>query len=144
MATDHARTGHSTFQAAQAAPHKVLVSTRCHHMDAPCGPGLALIAALQRVLAAGGLTEGFEVSGTTCLSSCDHPCTVAWRATGEGAWLFGDVGPDADIEALVAHARRHRRREDGGWCATDPADPTDTSARPPAAMIVTGPRGADQ
>lgn len=131
---------------AQSAPHQVLVCTACRHKGQPCGPGLALIAALQRALEAAGLGDDFEVSGTACMAGCDRPCTVAWRAAGKATWLFGDVEPGADIDDLVTFAQLYQRLEDG-WCraADRPGKLARTAlARIPATLVMTGPRGADQ
>lgn len=147
MAEDAAPAGIIPYSVAQPAPHQILVCTACRHKGSSCTPGLALIAKLQTALAAAdGLTEDFEVSGTACMAGCDRPCTVAWRATGKATWLFGDISPEEDVAVLVEFARLYQRLEDG-WCraADRPGKLARTAlARIPAAMIVTGPRGALQ
>ena len=125
----------------QSAPcHQILVCQSCRHKDSPCLPGLALLEKLRAAVAqAKGLAQDFEISGTACMAGCDRPCTVAWRATGKTTWLFGDIDPDADIDALVEFAALYQRLEDG-WCraADRPGKlATATLARVPAAMIVT-------
>lgn len=124
-----------------AKPHQILVCQSCRHKDSPCLPGLALLEKLRAAVGqAKGLAEDFEISGTACMAGCDRPCTVAWRATGKTTWLFGDIDPDADIDALVAFATLYQRLEDGGCRAADHPGKlaTATLARIPAAMIVTG------
>ena len=124
-----------------AKRHQILVCQSCRHKDSPCRPGLALLEKLRAAVSeAKGLAEDFEISGTACMAGCDRPCTVAWRATGKATWLFGDIDPDADIDALVDFATLYQRLEDG-WCraADRPGKlATATLARIPAAMIVTG------
>lgn len=125
----------------RSAPrHQILVCQSCRHKDSPCRPGLALLEKLRTAVSqAKGLAADFEISGTACMAGCDRPCTVAWRATGKATWLFGDIDPDADIDALVEFAKLYQRLEDG-WCrkADRPGKlATATLARIPAAMIVT-------
>ena len=124
-----------------AKRHQILVCQSCRHKDSPCLPGLALLEKLQVAVAqAKGLAADFEISGTACMAGCDRPCTVAWRATGKATWLFGDVDPAADIDALVDFATLYQRLEDG-WCRAEDRPgklAAATLARIPAAMIVTG------
>ena len=125
----------------QSAPrHQILVCQSCRHKDSPCRPGLALLEKLRAAVSlAKGLAADFEISGTACMAGCDRPCTVAWRATGKATWLFGDIDPDADIDALVEFAALYQRLEDG-WCraADRPGKLANaTLARIPAALIVT-------
>ncbi len=125
----------------QSAPrHQILICQSCRHTDSPCLPGLALLEKLRVAVGqAKGLAQDFEISGTACMAGCDRPCTVAWRATGKATWLFGDIDPDAAIDALVDFAKLYQRLEDG-WCraADRPGKlASSTLARIPAAMIVT-------
>lgn len=146
MTIPNARLGTETTCATPAAPHQVLVCTTCRHQDSPCTPGLKLIAQLQNAIQMLGMDDAFEVSGTVCMAGCARPCTVAWRASGKATYLFGDIEPDADIDDLVAFAQLYQRLEDG-WCnaADRPGKLADTAlARIPAALGVTGPRGAVQ
>lgn len=124
--------------------HQILICQSCRHKDSPCRPGLALLEKLRAAVAqANDLAADFEISGTACMAGCDRPCTVAWRATGKATWLFGDIDPDADIDALVAFAKLYQRLEDG-WCRAEDRPgklATATLARIPAALIVTGEGG---
>ncbi|MEO5613692.1 MAG: DUF1636 domain-containing protein [Cypionkella sp.] len=126
----------------RSAPrHQILICQSCRHKDSPCRPGLALLEKLRAAVGqAKGLAQDFEISGTACMAGCDRPCTVAWRATGKATWLFGDIDPDADIDALVEFAALYQRLEDG-WCrAADRRGKLAASAlaRIPAALIVMG------
>ena len=121
-----------------AKRHQILVCQSCRHKDSPCRPGLALLEKLRAAVSeAKGLAEDFEISGTACMAGCDRPCTVAWRATGKATWLFGDIDPDADIDALVDFATLYQRLEDG-WCRA--ADrPGKLATPPPSRRLRTSP-----
>ena len=128
------------YAVTQRARHQILVCQTCRHKGDTCQPGLQLLERLRLAIAAAGLGDGFEVSGTACMAGCDRPCTVAWRATSKATWLFGDISPDEDIDDLVAFARLYRDLDDG-WCrASDrPGKLAEhVLARIPAALIVTG------
>ncbi len=113
------------------APHRTLFCQPCRHTGQPCGPGLALLGQLRLAIAAAGPRAGFELTGSARLEGCIRPCPVVWRASAEAGWLFGDVEPGEDVEALVDLAARCRRAEEGGR----PQAP----AAGPAAILVTGP-----
>lgn len=127
------------YAVAQSAPHQILVCQSCRHKGAACRPGLALLAQLRQAIAAAGLADDFEVSGTACMAGCDRPCTVAWRASAKATWLFGDIEPDQDIDDLIAFARLYAGLEDG-WCraADRPGKLAEhVLARIPAAILAT-------
>lgn len=120
----------------QPAPHQIHLCQTCRHTGRPCGPGLALLERLRGAIALTGLGGEFELSGTACLTGCSRPCLVAWRASVEATWFFGDIDPADDIEDLVALATLCRRREPEG--CDRPEQPGDTNpAQRPAAIIVT-------
>jgi predicted metal-binding protein len=128
------------FSVPQSAPHQILVCQTCRHKDRACLPGLELMDKLRAALATAALDADFEVSGTACMAGCDHPCTVAWRATAKATYLFGDIDPDQDIDDLVAFAHLYQRLEDG-WCRAEdrPGKLAEhVLARIPAALIVMG------
>ena len=56
--------------------------------------------------------EGFDVSQTECMSGCTRPSTVAFRAPGKTAYLFGDLSA-ADMADLTAFARLYAQSPDG-------------------------------
>lgn len=120
--------------------HQILICQDCRRKDKPCWPGLVLLENLRAAVAKiKPLAQDFEISGTACMAGCDRPCTVAWRATSKATWLFGDIEPETDIDALVEFAHLYQRLEDG-WCrASDRPGKLANSAlaRIPAAMIVT-------
>jgi len=119
--------------------HNILVCQACRHEGQECRPGLALLARLREAIAAAGMGEDFEVSGTVCLAGCSRPCTVAWRANAKATWLFGDIDPEADIDDLVAFSKHYAERHNG-WSRAGEWPPSlydRVLARVPAAMIVT-------
>jgi predicted metal-binding protein len=65
-------------------------------------PGLRMLAAV--AAAAEGL-DGVAVRPTQCLGLCKRACTVSISGEGRYVFLFGDLDPDADAEAVVAMAR---------------------------------------
>lgn len=96
--------------------HQLILCTTCRKIGAECRPGLALLQSLNRTADLGraaGLPEDFSLSGTACLSGCGNPCTVAFVADGKTSYLFGDIEPHDDLDALVEFARLYRAREDG-------------------------------
>ncbi len=96
--------------------HQLVLCTTCRRTGTDCKPGLDLLRALNRTADLGralGLPEDFGVSGTACLSGCSRPCTVAFVAEGKTSYLFGDIDPAENLEALVTFARLYRAREDG-------------------------------
>lgn len=84
--------------------HRVHVCTSCTAGQ----PGL--LPALQAALAAEGLP--LTVAGIDCMSGCTRPATVAFRAEGKTAYLFGDL-TEADLPDLVRFARAYLAAPDG-------------------------------
>src|SRR5690242_8930885 len=84
--------------------HQLVLCTTCRKTGADCKPGLSLLQSLNRtgdLGRAAGLPEDFGISGTACLSGCAHPCTVAFVADGKTSYLFGDIDPQENLEALI-------------------------------------------
>lgn len=65
-----------------------------------CASGHSLSNALQDL-------PDYAVSETECMSGCSRPSTVAFRAQGKIAYLFGDLTAD-DLPDLTAFARLYR------------------------------------
>lgn len=131
------------YSVAQSAPHQILVCKACKHHGQTCEPGFKLLKQLRAAIAAAGLGDAFEVSGTACLAGCAQghggPCVVGWRATAKATWLFGDIDPAQPIDDLVEFARLYASVEDG-WLSGKDCPPRlcdNTLARIPAAIIVT-------
>jgi predicted metal-binding protein len=55
-----------------------------------------------------------ELAMVECMSGCTRPATVAFRASGKTAYLFGDLGPE-DLEELAAFARLYQASTDGNF-----------------------------
>ncbi|MFB2532176.1 DUF1636 family protein [Paracoccus sp. p3-h83] len=120
---------------ARSAPHRTILCTACTVQGATCAPGLLLLERLRDAVAASGMGDDFEVSGTASLTGCAGcrcgPCLVAWRATAKANWLFGNVDPADSIDDLIA------------LCGADAGGPdtcaaTQRLSRIPSAIIVTG------
>lgn len=78
---------------------------------ASCELGRAGFAAtLDAALRKEGLAE--EIGTVDCMSGCTRPSTIAFRAPGKTAYLFGDLTA-ADLADLVTFARAYAASEDG-------------------------------
>ena len=120
--------------------HHLIVCTTCTRTGGDCKPGIALINALQGPARAcrAALPDGFRVAGTVCMSGCSHPCTVAFVADGKTSYLFGDIDPDVDVDALLEFAALYRGRADGAthWAERPEAIRRKILGRIPCALIV--------
>jgi predicted metal-binding protein len=54
-----------------------------------------------------------------CMSGCTRPSTVAFRAPGKTAYLFGDI-TDGDVPDLLAFVRLYRASADGNFADARP------------------------
>lgn len=130
------------YRVAQSAPHQILVCKACKHKKSGRAPGFALLKKLRAAIAAAGMGDDFEVSGTACLAGCvpghGGPCVVGWRAAAKATWLFGDIDPAQPMDDLVTFSRLYAAVEDGWMAGRDcPQHLCDnTLARIPAAMLV--------
>jgi predicted metal-binding protein len=76
-----------------------------------CALGRAGFAdTLRAALAGHGLQA--EVAGTDCMSGCTRPSTIAFRAEGRTAYLFGDLTAD-DLPDLLVFAALYAASPDG-------------------------------
>jgi len=125
---------------AESKRHHVTVCTDCRRRGETCRPGLDLLHRLTDSLHRLGADTGsdFMVAGTVCMAGCDRPCTIAFQASGKVTYLFGDVQPDTDLEALVDFADLYLRMPDGMTREAErPAGLRGkTLARIPAAILV--------
>jgi predicted metal-binding protein len=55
---------------------------------------------------------GYEVRLTACMSGCTKPSTVAFRAAGKTAYLFGEITAD-DLGDLIIFAQAYHAAPDG-------------------------------
>ena len=74
------------------------------------GDAEGVAAGLAAALVAAGIAA--QVRRVDCMSGCTRPATIAFRATGKTAYLFGDCTPD-DIADLVTFARLYAAAPDG-------------------------------
>ena len=61
----------------------------------------------------------YDVSVTECLSGCTRPATLAFRAPGKTAYLFGDL-TTADLPDLLTFARAYLASLDGTFADARP------------------------
>ena len=121
--------------------HQLILCTTCRQTGTDCRPGLRLLQSLDQAADLGrsaGLPEEFGISGTACLSGCTRPCTVAFVAEGKTTYLFGDIDPAEDLDALVAFARLYQAQEDGmtGFRERPDALRGKCLARVPSALMI--------
>lgn len=72
---------------------------------------------LREALAREGLDA--RVTLTDCMSGCARPSTLAVRAPGKTAYLFGDL-TEADLAEIVAFARLYALSPDGTFADARP------------------------
>jgi predicted metal-binding protein len=53
-----------------------------------------------------------DITGTDCMSGCTRPSTIAFRAPGKTAYLFGDLTAD-DLPDLLIFAALYAASPDG-------------------------------
>lgn len=56
----------------------------------------------------------WQVAGVECMSGCQRPSTLAFRATGKTAYLFGDL-TEADLTEVMTFARAYQASADGNF-----------------------------
>lgn len=56
--------------------------------------------------------EGVEVRETDCMSGCTRPSTLAFRAEGKVAYLFGEISA-ADLPDILTFVRLYAAAPDG-------------------------------
>lgn len=84
----------------------------------PLGTG-GFPAELAAALAAEGLGD---VATVDCMSGCTRPSTLAVRAPGKTAYLFGDVTAE-DLSHVLAFLRLYRDAPDGNLADARPIGP---------------------
>tara|TARA_R110002020_G_scaffold350469_1_gene563902 strand:- start:14 stop:316 length:303 start_codon:yes stop_codon:yes gene_type:complete len=76
------------------------------HVCATCTQDGGFVEVLRAAL------DGVEVRGVDCMSGCARAQTVAFRAPGKVAYLFGEI-TEADIESLRTFLRLYAASPDG-------------------------------
>lgn len=71
-----------------------------------------LAARLGDAIAAAGLPV--TITGVECMSGCARPSTLACRATGKTAYLFGDI-TEADLNDILTFLRLYLQSPDGNF-----------------------------
>ena len=93
---------------------------------ASCPAGQAGLAArLRAALADRGLP--LTVQETDCMSGCTRPSTLAFRAPGKTAYLFGEITAD-DLPDLLAFAELYVASTDGNLADARPLGALRTKA----------------
>jgi len=59
------------------------------------------------------------LAGVDCMSGCARPSTLACRAPGKTAYLFGDIGPD-DLPDILSFLRLYNTSPDGNFADARP------------------------
>jgi predicted metal-binding protein len=77
-----------------------------------CGSCALGRAGFDRVLA--DRLPAWRVQVVDCMSGCTRPSTLAVRAEGKTAYLFGDL-TEADLEEIAAFAALYARSVDGNF-----------------------------
>ncbi|MBN9055766.1 MAG: DUF1636 domain-containing protein [Rhizobiales bacterium] len=90
--------------------YAIIVCSRCK--DAAGRPAAA---ALQARLGPHRTEGGFRLETAACLAGCARPLAVAFTAPEKATFLFGDIDPARDVNALLAFGRQYRDLSDG-WC----------------------------
>ena len=55
---------------------------------------------------------GYAIRKVDCMSGCTRPSTLAFRAVGKTAYLFGDI-TEADLPDILVFAEAYRASPDG-------------------------------
>ena len=55
---------------------------------------------------------GYDVRLTECMSGCTKPSTIAFRAAGKAAYLFGQITAD-DLADVIRFAKAYQTSPDG-------------------------------
>ena len=103
----------------QRRNHRITVCTSCKFKGTNRRPGFELIEKLRVAVEAkvAGIPNDFQISGVACMAGCERPCAVAYQGTDKATYLFGDIDPETDVEALVAFAQQYAELLDG-WCSS--------------------------
>lgn len=115
----HHAASSNDFQSKSSTQHLRQCQTCCHTGQA-CHPGLTVLNKLRFSIGLLPHTEGFEISGSTEIETCQRPCHLVWRISATESWLFGDVEPEADIDNLI-HRSMARTAADDRPAGPEPA-----------------------
>lgn len=99
--------------------HRITSCTTGQLKGTECRQGFELIDRLRAAIAQAGdaIPGTFEMSGVACIAGGDHPFTVAYHASRNATYLFGDTDLKADIEDIVASALQYASLHDGSYAS---------------------------
>jgi predicted metal-binding protein len=95
---------------------RLYVCVTCRKADAPEGdlrPGERLHRALSEALQGTCDLPPVRIEPVECLSGCKRACTVALSGPGRWTYVYGDLDPDASIEAILDGIRRYGATTNG-------------------------------
>ena len=87
-----------------------------------CPAAKALLAGLSQAL-----HDSYRITTTECMSGCTRASTVAFRAPGKTAYLFGDLSAE-DLPDLITFARLYAATTDGTFTDARPLGSLRTKA----------------
>jgi predicted metal-binding protein len=110
----HCRTEPRPFaprRTGMASATTIFVCTTCQRSDVArtedeLRSGEILHAALSEL-------SPYKVEAVTCMNNCVNGCTVGFGAAGKWTYVFGDVAPGRDEDAVIAVAAIHAEPGDG-------------------------------
>ncbi|MGA1834182.1 DUF1636 domain-containing protein [Rhizobium wenxiniae] len=78
-----------------------------------CGGAAQPGAKLHSALIEFNTADRFRLRNVSCFAGCNRPLAVAFTAPNKASYLFGDIDPDSDVEALRAFGRFYHLLPDG-------------------------------
>ena len=78
--------------------HTVFICSTCRKDDEATPKGDELAASIKDLLVKSDdpALQDFEVETFECMSACDKPNAISFRAPGKAAYLFSGVDPEGD------------------------------------------------
>ncbi|MGL5446765.1 MAG: DUF1636 family protein [Rhabdaerophilum sp.] len=93
------------------------VCSRCKPMDWRGDdherPGAAFASRVAAALKASKLPESVALRDIRCMSQCKRPCVVAFSGDGRFSYLFGDLDPYTDADAVIEAFALYAASDDG-------------------------------
>jgi predicted metal-binding protein len=90
--------------------YAIIICTRCRNPVTGARDAIDLAARLEAASA-----SRFRVETVACMAGCDRPLAVGFRAPDKATYLFGDIDPSTDTDALVDFGALYESLPDG-WC----------------------------
>lgn len=95
--------------------HKIHICSTCQK-DAETDPqGETLAAELRQLFANSddGAIRAISIETVECMSMCDTPTSLSFRATDKAAYLFSGIDPSLDHDDILAFAKLYTASGDG-------------------------------